>query len=220
MEPEAILNLWKAQDSKVEQLLSLNKRNTQELLRLKTKSVLSGMKPIKIFTLAVGILWVLLGSIILSYLFRYAYDEVSLFFLYSAAAQLLLTAIAVFIYGYQLIMIHQVDISDTVMVTQKKLAYLKASTLWSAKVLFLQLPLWTTFYLSKEAISSGNMPYLLINGMITALFTYAAFWLFLNVNYKNKDKKWFKLLFNGREWTPVIRSIEFYKEMELYENPN
>lgn len=218
MTPEEILNLWKAQDSKVEEMLSLNKRNTQELLRLKTKSVLSGMKPIKIFTICAGILWVLFGSIIVFHLFVYAYDKVSLFFLYSATAQLLLTAIAVFIYIYQLIMINKVDISDSVMVTQKKLAYLKASTLWSAKVLFLQLPFWTTFYLSGAIISTGHLAYLLINGLITVLSAYLAIWLFFNINYKNKDKKWFKLLFNGKEWTPVIKSIAFYKEIGRYEN--
>lgn len=217
MEPAEILNLWKSYDNKLEQALSLNKRNTQELLRLQAKSVLSGVKPLKIFTICAGILWVLLGGIVVVNLFLYAYDRISLFFLYSAAAQLLLTAIAIFIYIYQLIMIHKVDISDSVVAAQKKLSYLKSSTLWSAKVLFLQLPFWTTFYLSADLIRSGNMLYILVNGFFTFLFIYGAVWLFIHIDYKNKDKKWFKLLFEGKEWTSIMRSVEFYKEIERYE---
>ena len=102
MEHTEVLNLWKIYDDKVEQALSLNKKNTQEILRIKTKSVLSEMKPIKIFTLFVGIIWVLFGGTVVTNLFVYAYDKVSLFFLYSAAAQLLLTAVAIGIYLYQL----------------------------------------------------------------------------------------------------------------------
>ena len=217
MEHTEVLNLWKMYDDKVEQALSLNKKNTQEILRIKTKSVLSEMKPIKIFTLFVGIIWVLFGGIIVTNLFVYAYDKVSLFFLYSAAAQLLLTAVAIGIYIYQLIMISNVNISESVVTAQKKLSYLKGSTLWSAKILLLQLPFWTTFYLSKEMIVSGNIAYILVNGFFTLLFTYWAVWLFANIKYSNRDKKWFKMIFEGKEWTPIINSIEFYKEIEQYE---
>lgn len=217
MEHTEVLNLWKMYDDKVEQALSLNKKNTQEILRIKTKSGLSEMKPIKIFTLFVGIIWVLFGGIIVTNLFVYAYDKVSLFFLYSAAAQLLLTTVAIGIYFYQLIMISNINISDSVISAQKKLSYLKGSTLWSAKVLFLQLPFWTTFYLSKEMIIRGNIAYILVNGLFTLIFAYLAIWLFTNIRYSNRDKKWFKMLFEGKEWTPIINSIEFYKEIEQYE---
>lgn len=217
MEHTEVLKLWKMYDDKVEQALSLNKKNTQEILRIKTKTVLSEMKPIKIFTLLIGFIWVLFGSIIVINLFIYAYNKVSLFFLYSAAIQLLLTTIAIGIYLYQLIMISNVNISDSVIVAQKKLSKLKSSTLWSAKILTLQLPLWTTFYLSKEMIVSGNIIYILVNGFFTLLFVYSAIWLFTNIKYSNRNKKWFKLLFGGKEWTAIINAIEFYKEIEQFE---
>ena len=66
MEHTEVLNLWKMYDDKVEQALLLNMKNTQEILRIKTRSVLSEMKPIKIFTLFVGIIWVLFGGIIVT----------------------------------------------------------------------------------------------------------------------------------------------------------
>ena len=219
MEHSEIINLWKTYDEKLEKVLAINKQNTQELLRLKAKNLISEMRPYKSFTLFVGLVWVILGVTIVSNLFVNALDKISWFFLISASLQLLLTAVATGIYIYQLIMINQINITESVVETQKKLSYLKGTTLWVTKILFLQLPLWTTFYLSSSMLMSGDIAYILINGIVTAVFTFAAIWLFININYQNKDKKWFKLIFDGKEWTPIMESIEFYKEIEGYEKP-
>lgn len=219
MEHSEIINLWKTYDDKLEKVLAINKQNTEELLRLKAKNLISEMRPYKSFTLIVGLVWVIIGVTIVSNLFVNAFDKISWFFLISAGLQLLFTAIAIGIYIYQLIMINQINITESVVETQKKLSYLKGTTLWVTKILFLQLPLWTTFYLSSSMLMSGDIAYILINGIVTAVFTFAAIWLFININYQNKDKKWFKLIFDGKEWTPIMESIEFYKEIEGYEKP-
>ena len=216
MEHTEILNLWKSYDQKLEQALSINKATAQDVLKLKTKSVLASMKPIKLFTLLVGCVWVMLGSVIITNLFMYAYDKVSHFFFYFSAIQLILTTIAIAIYLYQLVVIQQVDVSDSVLKTQKRLSYLKSSTLWCARILFLQLPVWTTFYLSESTFLSGNIAYITINGIITLIFTCISVWLFLNINYSNKDKKWFKIIFEGKEWNPIIESLGYYREIEDY----
>ena len=93
MDQSEIINLWKAYDRKLEASLMLNKSNAIEITRLKTKSLLSSMTPLKIFTIIVGMLWVSIGGTIVVNLFVHAYASVSPFFLYSAAFQLLLTAI-------------------------------------------------------------------------------------------------------------------------------
>lgn len=209
--------LWQSSNEKLERSLQVNKKNTDEITKLKVQNVLGSMKPIKIFTLFVGIIWVLFGGIIVTNLFIYAYDKVSLFFLYSAAVQLLLTAVAIGIYLYQLIMISNVNISDSVITTQKKISYLKGSTIWSAKILFLQLPFWTTFYLSKEMIVSGNIAYILVNGFFTLLFVYLAIWLFFNIKYENRNKKWFQWIFRGKEWQPILQSMELLNQIDNYQ---
>jgi hypothetical protein len=209
--------LWQSSNEKLERCLQVNKKNTDEITKLKAQNVLASMKPIKIFTLFVGIIWVFFGGIIVTNLFVYAYNKVSLFFLYSAAAQLLLTAVAIGIYLYQLIMISNVNITDSVVTAQKKLSYLKGSTLWSAKILFLQLPFWTTFYLSKEMIVSGNIAYILVNSFFTLLFVYSAIWLFTNIKYSNRDKKWFQWIFRGKEWQPILQSMELLNQIDNYQ---
>lgn len=217
MEPSEIINLWKAYDRKLEASLLLNQSNAIELTRLKTKSLLSSMTPLKLFTIIVGMLWVSIGGTLVSHLFVHAYVSVSPFFLYSATFQLLLTAIAIVIYLYQLVLIHQVDITDTLIKTQKRLAQLKSSTLWVARILLLQLPAWTTFYWSMDLFKSGHLPYIFLNSVVTLMAIAVSLWLFINIRYENKEKKWFKLIFEGKEWTPVIKAIELHKEIEAFE---
>ncbi|MBL0007559.1 MAG: hypothetical protein IPP25_10415 [Saprospiraceae bacterium] len=217
MDQSEIINLWKAYDRKLEASLMLNKSNAIEITRLKTKSLLSSMTPLKIFTIIVGMLWVGIGGTIVVNLFVHAYASVSPFFLYSAAFQLLLTAIGIGIYLYQLVLIHQMDITDTLIKTQKRLTQLKSSTLWVARILLLQLPAWTTFYWSMDLIKSGHLPYIFLNSVVTLLAIAVSLWLFINIRYENREKKWFKLIFEGKEWTPVIKAIELHKEIEAFE---
>ena len=217
MDQSEIINLWKAYDRKLEASLMLNKSNAIEITRLKTKSLLSSMTPLKIFTIIVGMLWVGIGGTIVVNLFVHAYASVSPFFLYSAAFQLLLTAIGIGIYLYQLVLIHQMDITDTLINTQKRLTQLKSSTHWVARILLLQLPAWTTFYWSMDLIKSGHLPYIFLNSVVTLLAIAVSLWLFINIRYENREKKWFKLIFEGKEWTPVIKAIELHKEIEAFE---
>lgn len=216
MEETDLINLWKSYDKKLEESLLLNRKNAEEITKMKVHGLLASMKPWKMFTLLVGIVWVGLGSVIVSNLFLFAFTEISKFFLVSAGIQLLLTAIAIVIYLYQLILIHQVDTNESIVKTQEQLARLKSSTLWVARVLFLQLPVWTTFYMSESMFKNGNALFYLVQGVATFSFTYVAFWLFFHIKPENKDKKWFRLIFDGKEWTPVLKSMELLTQIEDY----
>lgn len=219
MEDIEIINLWKSYDKKLEETLLLNRKNVEDITKMKVQSLLASMKPLKLFTILVGIVWVGLGSVIIINLFIYAYTKVSLFFLFSAGIQVLLTAIALVIYIYQLILIHQVDISEPILATQDKLARLKSTTLLVARLLFLQLPLWTTFYWNKGMLENGNIGLYILQIVITLLFTFSAVWLFRNIKYENRDKKWFRLIFDGKEWTPLINSMELLDQINDYKSP-
>lgn len=213
MEERDILALWKSYDQKLEESLLLNRKNTADITGMKVQSLLASMKPIKIFTLIVGVLWVLFVDTLIINLFYIA----SPFFLISAGIQVLLTKLAIGIYLYQLILIHQVDVSEPIVATQSRLTRLQSSTLWVARLLFLQLPVWTTFYWNKSMLENGNIFLYIIQIAVTLAFTCLAVWLFRNIRYEHRDKKWFRLIFDGVEWTPVIRSMELYREIEAFE---
>ena len=204
--------LWKSTNEKLEETMILNRKNTEEITKMKVQSFVASMKPSKIFTILVGILWVGFGLRILIGLI----DKVSLFFLISAGIQIALTTIALVVYVRQLILIHQVDITEPVLKTQEKLGHIKASTLWITRLLFLQLPVWTTFYLNVDMLKHGNVFFLILQGIVTFSFTITALWLFFNIKNENKDKKWFRLIFRGKEWQPLIKSLELLNQIDEY----
>lgn len=212
--------LWQATNDKLAENFVINKKHTDDITRVKVHSILGSMKPIKIFALLVGILWVSIGMIALSSIYLNSFSEANKFFLFSASIQVSLTAMALFGYLYQLITIYQVDITDPIIRTQEKLASLKMSTLWVTRILFLQLPVWTTFWWNESMFAEWNFFQWVMTLFFTVSFTIIALWLFFNIKYENRNKKWFQLIFNGKEWTPLMKSMELLEQVEDYKEQN
>jgi len=208
--------LWQTTNQKLEESFVISRKNSEDITRIKVHNFLGSMKPIKIFTLMVGILWVGIGAIALSAIYINAFSEANKFFLFSASLQVLLTAIALFIYVYQLIKIFGIELADTILETQRKMAQLKITSLWSARILFLQLPVWTTFWWNETMLTEWNLLQWLIVMITTGSFTFLAFWLFFNIRYENRNKKWFQLIFNGKEWTPLMKSMELLEQLDEF----
>lgn len=212
MEDKELIHLWKSYDQKLEKTLLINRELAADITGIKVQRFMASMKPVKIFAIIIGVLWVAFVDVLIIRLFHIA----SPFFLVSAGIQVLLTKLAIGIYLYQLILVQQVDIREPVLAAQEKLLRLKSSTLWVARLLFLQLPVWTTFYLSEAMLLRAGTLLVLVQVMVTAAFAYPAVWLFLNIRYENRDKKWFRLIFSGREWEPIIRSMELLGQVKGY----
>ena len=216
MKESELKQYWAAANEKLEMSLQISKINTDELNQLKVYHFISEMKAIKLFTLICGISWVGIGSAILSRIFIYQYTYANKFFLFSASIQIALTAIAVIVYLYQIITIYSVDITEPVLKTQEKLSRLRSSTLWIARILLLQLPVWTTFYWNESMLENGSLLLWFIQTLVTLFFTFAALWLFFNIKIENRDKKWFRLIFEGKEWTPLMRAMELSQQIKEY----
>ena len=63
---------------------------------------------------------------------------------------------------------------------------------------------------------NGNTALYILQILITLSFTFIAVWLFRNIKNENNDKKWFRLIFTGNEWTPLIKSIELLNQVKEY----
>ena len=209
--------LWQTTNEKLNGSLRVNKKNTDDITRLKAQNVLSSMKPIKIFTLVVGIIWVIgLGSFLTNLIVNHL-GEVSPFFLFSATIQVLLTAITIGVYVYQIDIINKIDFSQPVLTIQENVSKLKISTLNVTRLLFLQLPVWTTFYWNEKMFVTENWLLWILQCVVTLFFTYLALWLFFNIKYENRQKKWFQVIFSGKEWQPILQSMELLNQIEQYQ---
>ena len=206
--------LWQAGYEQIAISQKSDKTSLDYLTKRNVSHFLSSMKPIKIFTLLVGLLWVFSIGYVLIKLTINAYDQVSLYFLYSAYFQVMLTAMAVIFYLIQLSTLYSIDFNNPVVILQKTLISLKASTLNVTRILILQLPFWTTFYWNESMFKNGTLPLFILQGAVTISFTYLAIWLFFHLKIENADKWWFKLLLHGKEWEPLITSIVILNDME------
>jgi hypothetical protein len=218
MNDTELKNLWKEFNIETDDSLQFDPIKINEMKHLHAINLVSSMKPIKIFTLITGILWVAGGIFLLGNIYLNNYDEANKFFLFSATAQVLLTAIAIMIYLYQIVTIFQTDLSKPVFKVQSSLANIRTSTLWITKVLFLQLPLWTCFWWNTAMFEEWGLIQLAIPVSVTSLFTLVSVWLVINIKIENRNKPWFVFLFKGREWTPLIRSMELLDQISEYRN--
>lgn len=216
MNEQDLKKLWQATTNKEDMAFNIKQENTAAITLMKIQNFVSSMKPLKIFTLLAGILWLGIGSFVLLSLYKNAFGEISKFFFFSAFIQLLITAVALLFYIHQLFKIYQVDMVEDVLNTQVKLAQLRISTLWSTRILFLQLPLWTTFWWNDVMFAEWNILQWAFVLIITVIFTIAAIWLFFNIKYENRNKPWFKIIFTGKEWQPIINSMEMLDQVEEY----
>ena len=217
MENNEILQLWKSYEDKLSTSLSLNQKLGAEIAGIKAGSALQSMRPAKYFALLVGGIWVLAGTSLVGNLIVYAYQAVSIYFLVSASLQLLFTTIALVLYVQQLYLLGQVDFNAPVVETQLAIAKLRKSSLWVGKILLLQLPTWTTFFWSKSLFEHGNTWLLLMNMFVTAAAVAISIWFFVNIDMKNKDKKWFRLLFSGKEWSPLDQAASILEGVAEFE---
>ncbi|MBI1192925.1 MAG: hypothetical protein GC205_07100 [Bacteroidetes bacterium] len=210
MEIQALQQSWSRYEEKLDEVLRINHQQATDIAQLKSHSLLGTMRPVKLFTLVAGVVWVLLLNTLLIAGFATFHP----FFLVSMGIQSLFTTIAIFVYLYQLVLLQRTDFNKPIFAVQAKIARLQTSTLWVTRILFLQLPVWTTFYLNDTMIAQGSTGLWIFQIGVTFLFLVAALWLFVNIRIENKDKRWFRLLFQGKEWTPLMQAMSLLEEVD------
>src|SRR5579859_4479517 len=170
MEDIELKNIWKAAaDQQLEQarLLNLqswavNLRTFEYLQTHKAKSKLDSLATFKVWVALLGVVWVLFLGILV-----YGNRMKNPYFTISVACILLFNVFAVAIYIKHIVLIRQIDYSQSITATQKKLTELQASTINVARILFLQTPFFCTWFWHKSWIDYSSLNFWLIIFPIT-----------------------------------------------------
>jgi hypothetical protein len=118
-------------------------------------------------------------------------------------------------YTRHLTWINNTDYEGSVTEIQEKLSRLQLSILRHSRFMVLQFPFWTTFFLSDKWFPhSVGWGYIVFQCLLTASFTYLAFWLYRNHTMNNANKKWVKLFIKASGGKSVLRAINFYKQIQ------
>lgn len=218
MEDQELKNIWAAYDKKLEearilnmQSWALNRMCFEELQTQKAKSKLASLANFKWMTVIIGIVYVLFLGVLL-YFVRWKH----IYFTVSMGMIALITVVAIVVYIKHIVLIRQITYSDSITETQEKLAVLQSSTINIGRILWLQLPFWSTWFWSTHWIVEVGMNFWLTAFPTTLLLAGLAIWLYRNISLKNMDRKWFKILFSSTEWTSVRKAMEFMKEIDEF----
>jgi len=214
MEDIELINLWKDYDRKIEESRILNLQSwvvnlkTFEYLQAhKAKTRLHSLSSFKTRAVILGIVWNLfLGVLLAGNHFKNIYFSVSLTML------LLFGILAVAGYIRQIVLIREIAYDESITAVQAKLSELQASTIHIIRLLWLQMPFYTTWFWNEEWISQHTSNFLLTGVPGTIFFTLLALWLYRNISYKNVHKKWFGLLL-GKDWTSVKKAVDYLEEI-------
>jgi len=152
MEDQELKEIWAAYDKKLEeakvlnlQSWALNLQCFEELQTHKAKSKLSSLANFKLGVIVLGIVYVLLLALLV-----YGNHGKNIFFAVSMSMIALITTIAIAVYIKHIVIIRQINYSDSITDTQEKLSALQSSTIDIGRILWLQLPFWSTFFWSTE----------------------------------------------------------------------
>ena len=211
---ENMLRSFKEKDSDT-WLMNVMQLNMDCIINMQTQKAKSKLTPvaiIKIVGIFLGLLWVwLLGSLCFA-----AYTVGNIFFTVSAGAVMAITIFAIAVYIKHLVLISQVKYSDDIIYTQEKLAELQTSTMQITRILFLQAPFYSTWFLTPALLANAGIEWIIFQLVVTGTLTFFSIWLFINISLKNANKKWFKILFGSSEWTNVSQAISFMKEVDAF----
>jgi hypothetical protein len=211
MEDITLKNLWKAQEEKLDRTMKLNLFILESMQKQKAQSKLNGLARLKLVAVILGIIWSLfLGVLIYGNQFR------NIYFTVSVGMIMLITVAAIAAYIKHIVLIKELDYSQSITDTQKKLARLQAST-FNSRFILLQTPFYTTWFWSTEMIQASVTKFCLIAVPITLLFTLLTIWLYKNLTPLKMHKKWVSyLLKNDPEQKPVIQAQRFLNEIEEF----
>lgn len=216
MENTELINIWKEQNAKIEKTLAINQLLLKEAIDSKAKSSLKSLVKLKTTGIVAFVFYLLLLSYALVYAFS-NYSSAWNYFIISVSAITLINIKGFSDYIKHLIWTNNINYNGSVIEIQQQLSRLELSIIKHARMMCLQFPFFTTFYLSNQWFPQDvGFGYIVFQVLLTGAFIYLSYWLYKNHKRENLDKKWFRNMIAGSGGKSVMDAIEFYKEMEAF----
>lgn len=219
MNEEELLKSWKQIDQQMEQAKILNLQSwalnlqSREMMQMvKARNKLGGLATFKSWGIVLGILWI----IFLSWTLTVAIPAEKIFYSISVSAIILFNLVAIVVYARQLVMIRDIRRTDSVVEAQENLGKLRLSTIQIIRILFLQIPFYSTWFYSPAMFNQAPVYSWIISIGVVVLMCGLSIWLFKNINVSNSHKKWFRLLIGHQEWNAVKDASALLEEVEEF----
>ncbi|HTE23573.1 hypothetical protein [Flavitalea sp.] len=220
MEEVNFVLLWKEQYEKIDQSLQINRRLLKDSLHQKAETALQSVVRTKQIGIAIAIIYLILLGLVLSYAIVH-YSSAANYFIVSMGAIFIININALYDYIRHLVWAGAIDYSGSITVIQQQLNRLQLSIARHIRVTFLQLPFWSTFYLSDRWFPSEmGWGYIVFQCLLTLSFVTIALYLYKKLRLENLDRQWVRSVLSGAGGKKVRNAIEFYTEIENFKNEN
>lgn len=216
MEESNFVLLWKEHYQKIDESLAINRRIIKELINQKASHTLKGLIRLKQSGIIAFVIYLLLLGYLLSYAIRH-YSPAANYFIISIGIIFLINLKGFADYIRHLLWTNKINYNGTVVEIQNQLLKLQLSIIRHGRIMCLQFPFFTTFFLSSswfpQDVGTG---YVILQVVLTGSFTFLSYWLYKQHKPENLRKKWFRKLIAGSGAGYVMRAQEFYREMEEF----
>jgi hypothetical protein len=210
MSADEFQQLWKAYDGRLQQSLRLNAQLMEEVRSIKVNSAFNRLKASRIFKICWGVAWnIACGAL----LWHFRSEPV---FVGCAALVMLITAIGIAGYGYQLAIIQRINFGRSILETQKDLAQLEAAIIRTHRIMVLQTPLYTCFWISREMIAGMGVAAWAIQILITGLFVWGTIRIYRAFSLRNVDKRWMQSTMKNEGFSSIAQARAFLREIEEF----
>jgi len=219
MQDSELENMWKVDSGKTDpayimnlQTWALHVRTIEYVQTFKAEARLRSLATFKSMAAAIGLIWSLFLGILI-----YGNHFKNVFFSGSLSILLLFSILSIVVYARQIILIKTIDYGEPVTAIQERLSKLQISTVGIVRLLWLQLPFYTTFFWSSQWIKSDKF-FWVIALPITLAFTFLAVWIYRQLSLKNREKKWFRILVGKKEWVSITDAKTALDEIATFKS--
>lgn len=210
MEHIDILDVWRSQNAKLDEVININKKLLKENLSNKAKFALGGLK----FTRWAGIIFGIFWCAGVAFVLIVAWKYTNWFFKSALIGHIIATLIAMGLYIYHLVLLKNFNNSKTVVSAQRELVELKFSNLKTLGILWLQLPVFSMWFMTDDWMHNSPSTFWLIQVPIVLIQLFIGIWLYGNLNYRNRQKKWFKWFVSKGEFGKIDKANIFLQEID------
>ncbi len=218
MEETDFVMLWKEHYKIIDQSLAINKKLLRELINQKAESSMQSLiRHKQRGIIAVTVYLLILGILLFFSIADYKSEKA--YFIFSVMGIFVVNVKAMYDYIKHLIWAKKINYNGSISDIQQQLSKLQFSIISHTRIMCLQFPFFTTFYLSNKWFPQEvGIGYIMFQIILTGSFAYLSYWLYKNHTIENLNKKWFRNMIAGSGGKQVLKAMEFYKEITEFNN--
>lgn len=191
--------------------MDLNRRLLEEVRTGKVRRSFSWLMVSKAFMIVLGIAWnILCGGLA----WRLRTEP---FIVTALVIIILVTSLTICGYVVQLLLLAQINMSKSILGTQKQLAQLEAVIVATYRLSILQAPGWTFLFVTKDMAAHMGVGWWCAEIGVLLGFVVGVIWLYRKISVKNIEKRWMQKLMQGLGVRSIARARDFIREIGEYQ---